>query len=261
MFNDELSQIGTPELPVPGSNDQFLLFNEWLQVCTSTHDHTESVSISTGNPENLPTRVVDVGEVSTPLLCLVKGVDMSSSFYFALSHRWGDDPTHHTGRTLKANHSDRYSNIDWNELQLNFQDAITVTRGLGVRYLWIDSLCIIQDDDDDWTRESVRMEEVYSNAKCVLAASSANSSREGFLKRATPSRPFITLQSKSGDTSYLSKNIDNFQGDVDEAILNTRGWTLQERALARRTIHFTKNQVYFECSKGVQCESLIKLTK
>ncbi|KAF0635099.1 hypothetical protein FPSE5266_20394 [Fusarium pseudograminearum] len=83
---------------------------------------------------------------------------------------------------------------------------------------------------------------------------------EGFLNRRTPVPSFVALQSESGDINYVSKNIDNFKGDVDEAILNTRGWTLQERALAQRTIHFTKNQVYFECSKGVQCESLISYT-
>ncbi|KAM5365676.1 hypothetical protein ACJA88_012412 [Fusarium oxysporum] len=260
VFDDELSQVGTPDLPVPGSMEQFQLFQEWLQTCSNTHDHTRPLSLSAGNSNNLPTRVVDVGDGSNLPIHLTMSGDMESATYFALSHRWGDDSTHHVGRTLIANHDDRYNSISWHELPLNFKDAIEVTRGLGVRYLWIDSLCIVQDDNDDWARESVRMEEVYSNAQCVLAASSANSSQEGFLRRTSPSLPFITLQSPEGNISYISKNIDNFRVDVDEAVLNTRGWTLQERALARRTIHFTKNQVYFECSKGVQCESLIRWT-
>ncbi|EXK83843.1 serine/threonine protein kinase [Fusarium oxysporum f. sp. raphani 54005] len=260
VFDDELSQVGTPDLPVPGSMEQFQLFQEWLQTCSNAHDHARPLSLSAGNSNNLPTRVVDVGDGSNLPIHLTMSGDMKSAAYFALSHRWGDDSTHHVGRTLIANHDDRYNSISWHELPLNFKDAIEVTRGLGVRYLWIDSLCIVQDDNDDWARESVRMEEVYSNAQCVLAASSANSSEEGFLQRTSPSLPFITLQSPEGDISYISKNIDNFRGDVDEAVLNTRGWTLQERALARRTIHFTKNQVYFECSKGVQCESLIRWT-
>ncbi|EWY80752.1 hypothetical protein FOYG_16677 [Fusarium oxysporum NRRL 32931] len=260
VFDDEFSQVCTPDLPVPGSMEQFQLFQEWLQTCSNTHDHTRPLSLSVGNSNNLPTRVVDVGDGSNLPIHLTVSGDMESATYFALSHRWGDDSTHHVGRTLIANHDDRYNSISWHELPLNFKDAIEVTRGLGVRYLWIDSLCIVQDDNDDWARESVRMEEVYSNAQCVLAASSANSSQEGFLRRTSPSLPFITLQSPEGNISYISKNIDNFRVDVDEAVLNTRGWTLQERALARRTIHFTKNQVYFECSKGVQCESLIRWT-
>ncbi|KAM0490779.1 hypothetical protein ACHAP8_011247 [Fusarium lateritium] len=260
-FDDEVSQIGTPGLPVPGSGEQFSLFKEWIRVCDDTHGHV-ATSLSSPRLSNvsLPTRVVDVGTVSTPLLRLVKCDDMVSTIYLALSHRWGDDPKQHSGQTLKQNHITRYNRIHLDELPLNFKDAIAVTRGIGVQYLWIDSLCIVQDDDDDWKRESVRMEQVYSNAKCVLAASSANSSMEGFLNRCTTPPSFIALQSESGDVSYVSKNIDNFKGDVDEAILNTRGWTLQERALARRTIHFSKSQVYFECSRGVQCESLIRYT-
>lgn len=185
---------------------------------------------------------------------------MESPIYLALSHRWGDDRKHHLGRTLSDNHGDRFVGIEWNELPLTFQDAITVARNLRVQYLWIDSICIIQDDDNDWKLESVRMEQVYSNAKCVLAASSANSSIEGFLKRSNH-RPFITLRSSSGDVGYICRNVDNFQRDVDNATLNTRGWTLQERALARRTIHFTQTQAYFECGDGVRCESLMRLTK
>ncbi|KAF5666823.1 serine threonine kinase [Fusarium circinatum] len=241
VLDDELSQIGTPDLPVPGSMEQFQLFQEWLQTCINTHDHARPLYLSAGNSNNLPTRVVDVGNGSNRPAHLTKSGDMESAVYFALSHRWGDDSSHHVGRTVCANQEDRYNTIDWNELPLTFKDAI-------------------EDDNDDWARESVRMEEVYSNAQCVLAASSANSSQEGFLQRPNTSLPFITLQSPQGDISYITNNIDNFRGDVDEAVLNTRGWTLQERALARRTIHFTKNQVYFECSKGVQCESLIRWT-
>ncbi|VTO94283.1 unnamed protein product [Fusarium graminearum] len=260
-FNDEYSQIGGPTLPEPGSSEQFLLFKEWIRLCDDTHGHgTNCLSTPKLNNGNLPTRVVDVGSVSNPLIRLVISEDMTSTVYLALSHRWGDDAAKHTGRTLKQNHIFRYKNIPLDELPLNFTDAITVTRGVGIKYLWIDSLCIVQDDDGDWKRESVRMEQVYSNAKCVLAASSAKSSTEGFLNRRTPVPSFVALQSEFGDISYVSKNIDNFKGDVDEAILNTRGWTLQERALAQRTIHFSKNQVYFECSKGVQCESLISYT-
>ncbi|KAF4973924.1 hypothetical protein FZEAL_9110 [Fusarium zealandicum] len=261
--DNPLFQVGTPRLADPGSKEQCALFNEWLRVCDETHQHATNNIGSSANRNHLddrPTRVVDVGDLSNPSLRLAKGKDMESPVYFAPSHRWGDNPSNHFGRTVVENYTSRFTSIEWNELPLNFQDAITVTRNLGVRYLWIDSICITQDEDNDWIRESLRMEQVYSNAKCVLAASSAESSIEGFLKRPTPFRPFIALPSRSGDVSYICRSIDNFKGDVDEAILNTRGWTLQERALARRTIHFTKNQVYFECGKGVRCESLTRLT-
>lgn len=257
-MNEQLSQLGTPHLLASGSKEQYKLFEEWLRVCEETHGHAADVP---ARLEDRPTRVIDVGTLLNPLLCLVQGKDMESPAYFALSHRWGDNPDHHLGRTLPENHVGRYQRIGWNELPLNFRDAITVTRNLNVRYLWIDSICIIQNDDQDWQRESVRMEEVYSNAKCVLAACSAESPVEGFLERPISSRPFITIQSESGGIGYICKYIDNFQRDVDEGTLNSRGWTLQERALARRTIFFTKGQAYFECGRGIHCESLMKLSK
>ncbi|KAM0206768.1 hypothetical protein ACHAQI_007993 [Fusarium lateritium] len=263
--DNNLYQAGTTRLPVAGSTEQFLLLREWIRVCEETHQHNAAETYNTASRSSertrgLPTRVVDVGDDANRHLRLVKSEDMVSLVYLALSHRWGDNPQHHLGRTLRSNHVRRYASIDESELPLNFKDAITVARGLGVRYIWIDSLCIIQDDDADWNVESVKMEQVYSNASCVLAASSAVSSMDGFLKRPEPYRPYLTLKSQSGGIGYLCRNIDNFQGDVDEATLNTRGWTLQERALARRTIHFTNSQVYFECSKGVHCESLMRLT-
>jgi hypothetical protein len=266
MVDNGLSQVGTPRLPAPGSAEQFLLFREWIRVCEKAHEHdghdaNDTTSGVSERMKDLPTRVVDVGDDTNHYLRLVKREDMVSPIYIALSHRWGDDPQQHLGRTLRTNHIRRYGSIDEDELPLNFKDAITVARGVGVQYIWIDSLCIIQDDDADWNVESVRMEQVYSNAQCVLAASSAGSSMDGFLHRSDPYRPYLVLESQSGGISYLCRNIDNFQGDVDEATLNTRGWTLQERALARRTIHFTHNQVYFECGEGVHCESLLRLTK
>lgn len=119
-----------------------------------------------------------------------------------------------------------------------FQVAITVTRGLGLRYLWIDSLCIVQDDDD-WKREAERMGTVYSSAYCVIAATAAEGTHDGFLGPWLPGR-FVTLSNPSGSL-YLCELIDNFRSDVENADLSQRGWVLQERALAQRTIFFSKN--------------------
>ena len=137
------------------------------------------------------------------------------------------------------------------------QDAVTVTRGLGERFLWIDSLCIIQDDADDWNIESKKMETVFGSAYCTIAASSAKNSTEGFLNPRSP-RQCARLP----DTAlYICENIDNFHRDLEEGELSKRSWVLQERALSCRTIHFTTTQTYWECGGGVHCESLIKMHK
>ncbi|UPK90662.1 hypothetical protein LCI18_001597 [Fusarium solani-melongenae] len=249
------AQIGYPLLPKPGSPSQFALIHEWLRVCRETHRHGRLPDASLNSAE-LPTRVIDLGVSDKPKLQLIAGEDMESQKYFALSHCWGKSMRF---RALKENIEALTKAIDFRRLPRTFKEAIKTARGLNVRYLWIDSLCIIQDDQDDWKREAARMQQVFSNATCVIAASSASSSAEGFLETRRDERPFVTLRSPSGATTYVCKFIDNFAKDMEEAPLNKRGWVLQERALARRSIHFTSTQVYLECGKGVHCESLMKL--
>ncbi|KAJ0373181.1 hypothetical protein COL26b_008663 [Colletotrichum chrysophilum] len=101
------------------------------------------------------------------------------------------------------------------------------------------------------------MEDVFSSAYCTIAASSSTSSLDGFLfDRAQ--RAAIGIETPQG-TLYLAESIDDFEAHVEKGILNTRGWVLQERALSRRTIHFTSTQVYWECGQGVHCETLAEL--
>ncbi|CAM1509806.1 Fc.00g001410.m01.CDS01 [Cosmosporella sp. VM-42] len=265
------AQIGPPLLPEPGGLAQFALMNEWLRICREKHNHGQPVpkaAVHSDGPKSqpdapvnkeLPTRIIDVGDRDNPKLHIINREAMESQGaqdYIALSHCWGQGPMF---CALTANIDSLRKAIDPDLLPRSFQDAVTVTRGLNVRYLWIDSLCIIQDDKKDWDHEAARMQLVFSNAICVLAASSAASSAEGFLKSDRQQRSWVTLRSPSGATRHVCKYIDNFHRDVEEAPLNKRGWVLQERALARRTIHFTSTQLYLECGNGVHCESLTKL--
>ncbi|RSL99016.1 hypothetical protein CEP52_009960 [Fusarium oligoseptatum] len=104
------------------------------------------------------------------------------------------------------------------------------------------------------------METIFSSAYCVIAASRASGTSSGFLKpRAT--RTFIRVDEYTDSPTYICEAIDDFQHHVIEGDLNKRGWVLQERALARRTIYFTKSQTYWECGQGVRCETLTRMTK
>jgi hypothetical protein len=180
--------------------------------------------------------------------------------YLALSHRWGDPKLHKTYCTYRSNLEELKAKIDFTKLPKTFQDAVTVTRKLGVRYLWIDSLCIIQEDERDWDTERKRMEDVFSSAYCTIAASSASGTDDGFLKPRTP-RKCVTLQRPSESAFHVCEYIDNFRSDVELGELNRRGWVFQERALSRRSVYFTNSQMYWECGQGVYCETLTKLTK
>lgn len=184
--------------------------------------------------------------------------------YIALSHPWGDSAKHPPFRTLRKDHSGQgrelatfLKGIPYDQLPATFKDAVDTTRALGIRYLWIDSICIIQGDDGDFSEEAKHMEDVFSCAYCVLAASRANGQHDGFLKD-RPQREYLTF-GHGVESFYVCRPIDDFGRDVLEGSLNKRGWVLQERALARRTVFFTENQTYFECGRGVRCETLAKM--
>jgi hypothetical protein len=183
--------------------------------------------------------------------------------YLALSHQWGKRENKIHSPTTSDNIDRRLEGISVEDLPIMFRDAIEVTRKLRVRYLWVDSLCIIQEGEKcDFAVEAKRMETVFSFAHCVIAASHALGTSESFLEKQAE-RKFVLLEGggSSKNPLYVCEPIDNPQHDVIDARLNKRGWVLQERALARRTIHFTETQMYWECGEGVRCETLTKMKK
>ncbi|KAG9201541.1 hypothetical protein G6514_005548 [Epicoccum nigrum] len=151
--------------------------------------------------------------------------------------------------------------IPEDQLPPTFKDAVICTRKLGVRYLWIDSICILQGKDGDFNVEAKKMEDVYSGAMCVIAASRAKSQLDGFLIKPRLKRDYVMFQRHGEKPFYVCETIDNFDKDVIKGPLNKRGWVLQERALARRTIYFTESQTYFECGRGVRCETMTYMHK
>lgn len=204
----------------------------------------------------MPTRLIDIGDGNSQLRLYETeaGDDMK---YFALSHPWGAPP-HFC--TLTSNVERHRQSIDFNELPTTFKHAVEMTRKLGLRYLWIDSICIIQGPGGDFSQQASLMEHVFSQAYCVLAASSARSQRDGFLK--TGERKPVKFECPGWEHPiYIREFMDDFDQDVLQSALNKRGWVLQERALARRTVYFTSNQTYWECGQGVRCETLTKMHK
>ncbi|KAI1181649.1 HET-domain-containing protein [Nemania serpens] len=261
----DTSNYTQPELPIlpdVGSDEQFELMREWIRSCDAAHECYPDA------PTKMPSRVIDVGEEEDTRLFLLISSSESVGRYAALSHCWGQKKQQSTDNARLEQELDSFTErktfeafkkeIILARLPKTFQDAVRTTRALGIRYLWIDSLCIIQDDKEDWESESKKMENVYSCAYVTIAASSATSSRDGFLVD-RPARVFVTTATSDGPI-YLAEAIDDFKGDVEDSVLNTRGWVLQERALSRRTIHFTSTQVYWECGRCIKCETLTQLS-
>lgn len=144
-------------------------------------------------------------------------------------------------------------------LPATFQDALTITRALGLRYIWIDSLCIIQDSVDDWETESVAMDKVYKSALCNIAATAGGNSTRGCFSTRRPELLELTKVYFQWDLPALPRGFydiayTDWYTDVGTAPLNKRAWVLQERILSHRVLHFTGSQIYFECNEGIYSE-------
>lgn len=142
-----------------------------------------------------------------------------------------------------------------------FIDAVTITRRLGLRYLWIDSLCICQDDTEDWARESGLMADVYSNAHVVIAANRSTDCTGGCFHERAPREEARIQVPIMGSMEYIhmtrlfpSDHCDWPDDSFSTEPLSERGWALQERIMAQRTLHYNNRQLYFECFHGLEAE-------
>jgi hypothetical protein len=205
--------------------------------------------------DRLPSRLVDVGEdeissagtiypVNTiqkyPKLRSLKDIDVVK--YITLSHRWGNKK--HLTTTL-SNLESHFNLIPMDHVSKNFRDAVIVTQRLGFRFLWIDSLCIVQDDPQDWFQESLKMGDIYMSAEFTLAAH-ATDDDGGFLEpalRLPNTRPFQYCQ---GGEELVVTSPNLFEQDVNGSALSKRGWVLQERLLSSRIVHFVPHCIYVE---------------
>jgi len=153
------------------------------------------------------------------------------------------------------NLQDMQEDIPFNSLSRTFQEAIFTTRRLGFRYLWIDSLCIIQDSREDWRKESVLMSTVYSGSQLNLAATSARNGTEGYFRDRNPSlvQPCKVRARTTGHGEGLFDCVDLniWKKGVEESPLGLRGWVLQERVLAPRTLHFGETQMFWSATNYV----------
>ncbi|KAK4896717.1 hypothetical protein LTR27_005311 [Elasticomyces elasticus] len=240
-----------------------VILRQWLEECDLHHPQCLPVpGRSSLALAQRPTRVIDLGTQDAYHLHLVETGGLPAqtgdeSRYVALSYAWGDK-SHRRFLATPANYDELKRGIVYTDLPKTFQDAINVTKELGIRYLWIDGLCILQGPEGDFDIEAERMEAVFSNAYCVIAASRATGTSDGFLGTRNEHQ-VVSIPQLGGAHVYVYEPIDDFQQDVIDGGLNKRGWVLQERVLARRTIFFTGRQTYWQCGHGVRCETMTRL--
>ncbi|KAF7960676.1 hypothetical protein EAE96_000350 [Botrytis aclada] len=229
-----------------GSDGSLNLAKQWLQNCNESH-----VSCSrktTTYPRFLPTRLIDIGieeSAITPRLRLRKEIPLNS-VYFTLSHCWGKIMPKIT--LLQSNIEFMLREINFSQLSNNFQDALWVVRKLGGRYIWIDSLCIVQDSEIDWLVESASMCDVYSNSYCNICATAARDGSERMFRDREPLQAQQGwFQPASGEDNYCFIDEYAWEKEVEKGILSSRAWVCQERLLSRRNLHFGSRQLFWEC--------------
>lgn len=152
-------------------------------------------------------------------------------------------------RLVTSNWDQIHHGISLETLPLTLRDAVEIARSLGIFYLWVDSLCIIQDSQDDWTHESSRMADVYGGSSLNIAATSARGTSDGcFFSRPEHFVCQADVHTKDGTSSYDFVPDDYISVIVGGEPLLSRAWMFQERLLPSRTLHFTKTELYWECN-------------
>ena len=208
----------------------------------------------------LPTRVLDLGNSNGSIRLIETHGSLGS--YICLSHSWGG---HSTILCTKETYAGYQDNVAWDTLPLLFQDTVEVCRMLGVRYLWIDKLCIIQQDADDWAREGSKMAQVFEGSLLTIGAAISRGDTDSLFfqdKKRTASLRHHVGQMKDGSSYTIYSRLynryhptDGFsQGNIIENYpLMTRAWVYQERLLAPRILYFGE-ELTWECRKFSACE-------
>ncbi|KAK4208726.1 heterokaryon incompatibility protein-domain-containing protein, partial [Rhypophila decipiens] len=190
----------------------------------------------------LPKRLLRLDFNNTDQVQLMECAEGQAGRYAALSHCWGNPRDMEQIKTTRRNYKQRLRCILYGDLPKSFQDAVRVCRALGLQHLWIDSLCIVQDDSNDWQHESAKMTDTYENAFITLAATASAGCTEGFTMTHQRPRHFSEFSVYPGPDLVRLRNQPLYR----------RGWTLQEMALSGRLVHFAHDQLYWFCRSSTQ---------
>lgn len=259
---DEVSRwlrLARPERPSPLDAHNIRFLKDAIDRCESTcHPPGNSTSY-------VPTRLIDVKLGSTEDPCLVITSETigpgTPVKYAALSYCWGSKADAATQlKTETATLQSRKSGIPIQSMPKIMRDAVATCRVLSIGYIWIDALCIIQDSDDDWARESAMMGSVYQGAFTTICALSSPSCHQGFLTRES-NRLRVGFQSEvdpgiSGSYTIIDRGVCTFEGgilgspltqDLGSSSWDQRAWVFQEKELSKRLILFGHRMLHYRC--------------
>ena len=222
----------------PSCQASFRLVGSWLKACNLEHQCYQ------GMGAKLPTRVINVS-TEQPYLLVSNGLQGP---YITLSHCWGNvQPTTTTIGTINS----RIKGIPIKTLPKMFQDAVHITRRLNINYLWIDSLCIIQDSEEDWAREATQMGDIYRHSFLTIFALDSIDCHQGILVKRShrnrgEDRSLRDADNSSAPLSIISHN-QSKRDILAASPLCQRGWALQERLLSPRILYYSTEEMLWEC--------------
>ncbi|KAK1248889.1 hypothetical protein MKX08_007109 [Trichoderma sp. CBMAI-0020] len=237
----------------------------WLAACRDSHDECQAYDATF-----VPTRLLYLGtkQAESEFLELVENLEHVVP-YAALSHRWTQETP--TKSLLTTNMLGRKQDgMPLSSLPEMMQDAVSVLRRLGIEYVWIDCLCIVQDDKEDWKKEASLMASIYKNAELTIAASWCDKvGQRLFRDHSAPHESGVDVAEIGGQPIFIRRRKPHFSWMGDESFwfglamtedpelewpTLTRGWVYQEQLLSRRMLHFTRNELVWECLEATQCE-------
>jgi len=234
------------------SKSNLAVMYQWLKECHSSHALCGQKQV-----DFVPRRLLRIESTTEKTTVrLVEDLQCHHTRWAALSYVWGGVQSF---QTTAASFASMQAGFGAQDLPLTLRDAVTVCIAMSLDYLWVDSLCIIQDDDEDLARELASMPQIYQRAWVTISASTAASVSEGFLQkrcyshRALPiSLPYLADDgSDAGEIVYVRH--ESACGDETEHI-NERAWTYQERRLSSRVLDFRHNYVALYCYEGKRCQ-------
>jgi Heterokaryon incompatibility protein (HET) len=215
------------------------LFKHWIQLCFSQHgDNCAQPHWMLSNDDVPPNfRLVDV-EAS----CIVDSIVKPS--YFALSYVWG--PSNDDLRATSANivSLKKPYSLAQEVLPQTILDVIKLVAGLGGKYLWVDRLCILQDDEADKALQIPQMDSIYSLAELTIIAATGSGAHDGVAGLSTPRKLDQEICQVSSNLALMTIPTEN---TYTSCVYSRRGWTLQERVLSRRALMFTEGQAFWSC--------------
>ncbi|CAH0036598.1 unnamed protein product [Clonostachys solani] len=234
-----------------GDIESLDLVKTWLSDCDESHKK----ECSSRKPLDGPGRLILIEDDSVKL---VETASLDSlPQYATLTYCWGKVPFL---KLTRDTYAEFLAGISLDRLPQTFQDAIIVARRLGLSHIWIDALCIIQEEpgNKDWLKESGLMRSVYGGSHVTLAASSATEVSQGFLSSALSPKYQGGFYAQVSSQKYTRKQNFHSAAVFFESLLQTplarRAWAMQERLLSRRTVLFSEYGVFWQCHSTSRSE-------